>query len=154
MPTRSILQPFLYKQAFMTAARLMILHKFYEPQCRVLVSPPPQPHPTPPHPPHSRQNERTAFSTGSLFFGSFILFRLAFLSPDQSVLQPRAALKSLTEIECLHSFNQRNARTLTEGANSSGLAGKEPLPLSLSYARKVWSAGVGICQALAVKGSL
>lgn len=128
----------------MTAARLMILHKFYEPQCRVL-GPPPRPKLAP---------EKNAILYRFTLLWLFHPFSFSFFVAGPIGVAARAALKSLTEIECLHSFNQRNARTLTEGANSSGLAGKEPLPLSLSYARKVWSAGVGICQALAVKGSL
>lgn len=48
-------------------------------------------------------------------------------------------------------FQPKETPVHWEGEKTLGLAGKEPLPLSLSHARKLWSAGAGICQALAVR---
>lgn len=128
----------LYKQAFMIAAYLMILtKKFSGPQFKVLFFPP----------------ERTAFYTGSLSFGSFILSGIAFVIGPMPYRSP--SLKRLTKTACLHSSSQKK-RPCTDaggGEKTLGLVGKEPLPLSVSHARKVWSAGAGICQALALRRS-
>lgn len=63
--TNQIYFPAVFIQkAFIIVAYLLILtEKIPEPQCRVLFFPP----------------ERVAFYTGSLLFGSFILFGIAFV---------------------------------------------------------------------------
>lgn len=122
----------------MIAAYLMILtansrnHNAYSP----IFSPP----------------ERTALYTGSHLFGSFILFGIAFVIGPMPYRSPDHSKASLNQHVCSVP-TKRNARAPREGGEkTSGLVGKEPLPLSLSHARKVWSAGAGICQALAVIG--
>lgn len=88
--------------------------------------------------------------TGSLLFESFILFGIAFVTGPMPYRSPDRSKASLKQ----HVYTvptKRNAFALM-GEKTLRLAGKEPLPLSLSQARKVWSAGAGICQGLAVRG--
>lgn len=137
MPTRYIFQPFLYKQAFMIAACLMIVQKFSKPQYRVLFS-------------LTRKDSAPHRFTFTRVFHP-LSFCFCYRTIGQTALK-RRLLKSLIKIACLYSFNQKKwPSTDRGGGKTSGLVGKEPLPLSLSHARKVWSAGVGICQALAVR---
>lgn len=108
MPTRSIFQPFLYKQAFMIAACLMILQKFSKPQCRVLFLP-------------TRKD-------GVLYRFTFILvfhpFSYCFCHWTNAVLKPRP-LKSLTKIACLHSFNQKKRPLTDEGGKNLRASGEK-----------------------------
>lgn len=91
---------------------------------------------------------------GSLYKFTFIWFFhpfwYCFCHRTNAVSKPRP-LKSLTKTACLHSSNQKKRPCTDGGEKTLGRVGKEPLPLSLSHARKVWSAGAGICQALAVR---
>ena len=88
------------------------------------------------------------------FIGVFHPFPYCFCHRTNAVSKP-SPLKSPTKTACLHSSNQKK-RPCTDGGGgwggTLGLVGKEPLPLSLSHARKVWSAGAGICHALALRG--
>lgn len=93
------------------------------------------------------------------FIGVFHPFWYCFCHRTNAVSKTRP-LKSPTKTACLHSSNQKK-RPCTGGGvgvggvggcETLGLVGKEPLPLSLSHARKVWSAGAGICHALALRG--
>lgn len=108
--------------------------KFSEPQRRALFFPP----------------ESTAVLYRFTFIWVFRPFWYCFCHRTNAVSKPRP-LKSLTKTACLHSSNQKK-RLCADGGKTLGLVGKEPLPLSLSHARKVWSAGAGICHALAVRG--
>lgn len=107
MPTRSIPWPFLYKQAFKTAARLEILHKFCEPQCRLSVSPllcSTHPLRTP------RWWKRATFCTGSLLIWPFQRpIRVLLFVAGAIGVAAGSGSKASVETECLHSFNQRNA---------------------------------------------
>ena len=99
-------------------------------------------------------SERTAGYTGSLLFGSFTLFGIAFVIWPMPYRSPGRSKDPLKQHVCTVP-TKRNAYALMGGRGGGGtlrLVGKEPLPLSLSHARKIWSAGAGICQALAVRG--
>lgn len=97
--------------------------------------------------------------TGSLLLGSFTLFGIAFVIGPMPYPRPDRSKAPLKQHVCTVP-TKRNARALAGGlglggvggCETLGLVGKEPLPLSLSHARKVWSAGAGICHALALRG--
>ena len=117
MPTRSIFQPSLYKQAFMIAACLMILKKILQ---------------TTMHSPvflhqKAQRSVHIHFYSGLSFF-----FPIAFVVAPMPFWIPNP-LKSPTKIAYLHSFDQKKRPHIDRGGKkTSGLVGKEPLPLSLS----------------------
>lgn len=117
----------------MIVACLMILPNVSEPQCRVLVSP----------------TRKDAILHHFAFIWVFHPFLHCFCYRTGTVLKPRPP-RRLTKIVCLHSCNQKKLLH-ADGGEPSGLVRKEPLPLSLSHVRKVWSAGLGIRQGLAVR---
>lgn len=88
----------------------------------------------------------TPYCTCSLFPHAFHHL-LSFLSEGYFSIETKA-IKCFTETACLLSSNQKKRLCALEEKNW-GLLRNEPLPLSLSCARKVWSAGAGVCQALA-----
>lgn len=87
------------------------------------------------------------------FIWFFQPFWYCFCHRTNVVSKPRPLKAPLKQHVCTVP-TKRNACELRGGGGekTSGLVGKEPLPLSLSHVRKVWSAGAGICQALAVRG--
>lgn len=125
MPSRSIPRPFLYKQAVKAAARLQILHKFCQPQCR--LSDPPTPHPSTLDPLLVEKSEHSA--QVHFLLGLFIPAIGFLASCHQSHWCCSWRLKSLPEAECLHCLNQRNADWSagwrTEGVGVGGGDGEE-----------------------------
>lgn len=95
-------------------------------------------------------SERTAFYTDSLLFGAFIL-SFCFCHRDQCRIEAQRAQKPHWN-SMFAQFQPKETSLHSWREKTLGLVGKEPLPLCLSHARKVWSAGAGICQALAVAG--
>lgn len=88
--------------------------KFSEPQCRVLFSPP----------------ERTAFYTGSLLFGSFILFGIAFVIGSMPYRSPDPSKASLKQHVCTVP-TKRDARALTGGKNLGASGERAPTTFSV-----------------------
>lgn len=137
MPTRSIFQPFFIQTSIHDSG---IPHDPHRKFSRTTMQSPISPN----------QKGRRSIQVHFLF-GSFILFGIAFVIGPMPYRSPDRSIASLKQHVCSVP-TKRNARALRGGIKTSGLVGKEPLPLSLSHARKVWSAGAGICQALAVIG--
>lgn len=81
----------------------------------------------------------------SLVFESFRPV-LLLLSPDQCCIEAEGAQKTPHN----SMFAQFQLKEMPWGKQPWGLCG-EPLLLSRSHVRKIWSAGAGVCQTLAVR---
>lgn len=136
MPTRSISSRFIQTSIHDSGIPHVPHRELSNTQRRVLFLPP----------------KRSPFKAGSLLFGSFFLFGFAFVSGPMPYRSPDRSKGSLKQHVCTVP-TKRNVRALMGGKNlgASGGKKKKPLPLFLSHARKVWSAGAGTCQALAVR---
>lgn len=117
-----------------------------------------------PHDPHRKFSENTTLSLifpsqrkdcvlyGFTFYlGLSFSLGIAFVVGPVLYRNPYRSKASLKQCVCTV-LTKRNVRALMEGGKNLGASrGKSPCLLFLSHARKVWSAGAGICQALAVR---
>lgn len=126
MPTRSIFQPFLYKQAFTITAYLMVHAEYSETQCRALFFPS--------NGPHSAQ----------------LHFYLRLFSTN-AVSKPRL-LKNLTKTACLHNSTLKKCLFPHGGKKPWGYREKSPCHFLCPMQERSGQQELAIAKALAIGG--